>query len=136
MIFVSVSQAISFLQWFMQGCDCNWCTFSLRGRGAGVRQISSLEAYRLMLPPRPHPPPLRWDLIKDRLNFSLFVNLGIFPVACSLDCKSSVQIFLEACPVAALCKKENSPPSFRLTQNFAHSLLLSQYFLFKKTESN
>lgn len=78
MIFVSVSQAISFLQWFMQGCDCNWCTFSLRGRGAGVRQISSLEAYRLMLPPRPHPPPLRWDLIKDRLNFSLFVNLGIF----------------------------------------------------------
>ena len=77
-IFVTVSQAISFHQWFMQGCDCNCCTFSLRGRGVGVRQISSLEAYRLMLPPLPHPPPLRRDLIKDRLNFSLFVNLGIF----------------------------------------------------------
>ena len=77
-IFVTVSPAISFHQWFMQGCDSNCCTFSLRGRGVGVRQISSLEAYRLTLPPLPHPPPLRRDLIKDRLNFSLFVNLGIF----------------------------------------------------------
>ena len=48
-IFVTVSRAISFHQWFMQGCDCNCCTFSLRGRGVGVRQISSLEAYRLTL---------------------------------------------------------------------------------------
>ena len=55
-IFVTVSRAISFHQWFMQGCDCNCCTFSLRGRGVGVRQISSLEAYRLTLPPPPAPP--------------------------------------------------------------------------------
>ena len=70
-IFVTVSQAISFHQWFMQGCDCNCCTFSLRGRGVGVRQISSLEAYRLTLPPPPCPTLLPSGGI-------LFVNLGIF----------------------------------------------------------